>query len=442
MSRHSSYISSIIRKAVFLSRRFCPNALKPIGRQIELQLQARVIVKNEKIVREKAVINVLFIAVNPAFWKMDSLMKAMMAHPRFNPRILVAPLQNLVSSQARRAQMDETRRFLEERGFPVIELCDEEGKGTETCIPKEYDILFYPQPYKGLVPKWLDYPAHRDRLWGYVPYAFHTSTRDIFYNYPYMRFAWIDCYENEDCATTTFQLKQPSYDNAAVTGLPVSDDFLFPEHPHISPWKPQPGPVKKVIWAPHWTIIPGCMLYLSHFLEMAEQMSELAARTVGSIQWAFKPHPMLYNTLCRHPEWGKERADSYYARWADGENTQLEKDAYTALFMHSDAMVHDCCSFSTDYHFTGKPALFLARDLQTYLADGNAMGREAVEAQYIGKNMEDVERFISDTVLGGHDPMQQHRSTFRDQYLVPPHGRSAAENIINYILTGNIDARP
>ncbi len=394
---------------------------------------------DEKVaaIRQKELINVLFVAISPSIWKVDSVMRAMLAHPRFNPVVLIAPEMQIQSPETRRKQMFQTQCYMEQQGYPNIILSDEYGQGPHARIPDEYDILIYPKPYPTIVPATLDYLRYPDRLWISVFYAFHNTCNPHFYEQPIQRFGWIDCYESESSASLARLFKRGERDNAVATGMPFVDGFLYPGSPHVSPWKPQEGEVRKVIWAPHWTINPDYM-HLSHFLEIAEDMSALAERTVGRIQWAFKPHPLLYDTLCQHPDWGEKRTAAYYARWETGENTQLETGDYVALFTHSDAMVHDSSSFSNDYHLSGKPVLFLARDLRAHLAGASPMSREAINAQYIGKGMNDIERFINDTVLGGHDPMLAQRTAFREKHLVPPHGRTAAENLIEYILTGNI----
>jgi DivIVA domain-containing protein len=71
------------------------------------------------------------------------------------------------------------------------------------------------------------------------------------------------------------------------------------------------------------------IIVVSHDKEFAEKYAD-------RIQWAFKPHPLLRDTLYQHPDWGKERTDAYYGRWESMPNTQLETGAYVELFKQSD----------------------------------------------------------------------------------------------------------
>jgi CDP-glycerol glycerophosphotransferase (TagB/SpsB family) len=100
---------------------------------------------------------------------------------------------------------------------------------------------------------------------------------------------------------------------------------------------------------------------------MAELMLELAQAYKDRIQIAFKPHPSLITQLYQHPDWGKERADDYYARWQQMENTQLETGGYVDLFMTSDAMIHDSGSFVVEYLYANRPVMFVSINLQSII---------------------------------------------------------------------------
>ena len=186
---------------------------------------------------------------------------------------------------------------------------------------------------------------------------------------------------------------------------------------------------------PHFTLSDDFYLHRDAFAWLSDFMLDVAARYYEQIQFAFKPHPRLLSVLYDMPDWGKERADNYYARWAEGVNTQLETGNYIDLFKGSDAMIHDSSSFSVEYHFTGKPVLFTATDLEPITRSLNEFGQAAIQAHYQGEKNEDILSFLDQVVLKGQDTMADQRHVFYHQFLLPPGGKSVAENIYQNLVT-------
>jgi CDP-glycerol glycerophosphotransferase (TagB/SpsB family) len=151
------------------------------------------------------------------------------------------------------------------------------------------------------------------------------------------------------------------------------------------------------------------------------------------VQFAFKPHPQLKPALYKHKDWGKERTDAYYKAWEEGDNSTFVAGAYIDLFKSSDGMIHDSHSFTVEYLYVGKPVMFMTNyDRESQC---NAVGKKAFAAHYHGTSRDDIQHFIEDVVIGGQDTMVEKRHAFYNDILVPPNGRSVAENIINEITT-------
>ena len=141
----------------------------------------------------------------------------------------------------------------------------------------------------------------------------------------------------------------------------------------------------------------------------------------------------IINYIKNYSDWGKERTDAYYAQWENGITTTFIPGPYVDLFKSSDALIHDCHSFIVEYLYTKKPVLYLAnfeRESQC-----NEVGKKAFACHYQGTTKEDVIQFIDEIVLGEKDTMSQVRRTFYDTILVPPHGLTVAENIVNEIIS-------
>lgn len=79
-----------------------------------------------------------------------------------------------------------------------------------------------------------------------------------------------------------------------------------------------------------------------------------------------------------------------------------------------------------------KPVLYTLRD-DKMLSSFNDFGLKGYEQLYHGNTVEDVEHFILN-VIDGIDPMCESRSKFIKEYLMPPNGKTASQNIIDAIL--------
>ena len=219
--------------------------------------------------------------------------------------------------------------------------------------------------------------------------------------------------------------------NIEVVGYPNADHFLRGGFDDV--WKPQNRTKKRVIWAPHFTIKPGYVSQ-SNFLWMADFMLSVAKKYSDKIQFVFKPHPLLFSELCKHAKWGEEKTKQYYDEWQSGENTQLESGTFIDLFMTSDAMIHDSGSFCVEYHYSGNPVMYVARNFEEQVAEKGEFGQLAMRQHYVGKDEEDIIRFIEKTVLHGDDPKKDARKRFLEQYLTPPHGKTVTENTMDILL--------
>ncbi len=416
-------------------KKLIPQSLR-LGYHVLKKRVQRFILQKTKVarMRKKNVINVLFIAYTPAMWKIDSLYQAFKQNLRFNADILVVPHMGIKDIEERNKGLQKLRQFFKNKNYAYKEWSNVEGKSVYDHIPEQYDIVFYPQGYPDIVPQPLDFPNNTHKLLIDCEYAFHSGNQNWAYNKWYQNEAWLDLYENESTWKLSRKTKTNKGINSIITGLPFMDDFR--KSTYTSPWKPQENSCKKIIWAPHWTITEesGYLPSYSNFIEMAEFMLQYAKTNIGRLQFAFKPHPRLKQELYEHKDWGKEKTNNYYQMWEKGINTQLEEGEYINLFMTSDALIHDSSSFCCEYMFTGKPILFIAKNEKKQVELLNEMAYSAFYSQYIGHSNEDIEDFITNKIVKKDDPFKEKRMQFVENYLTPPNGHSAAENIVAAIL--------
>ena len=377
----------------------------------------------------KSTINVVFFAMSVSMWRYQGLYDIMRANKRFRVFIVIQP--SLAYSQEQQAKdTADLIDYFSSQNIPFV-LGTNIG-GQVYNIKKEIspDILFYPQPYNDYYPKELSYNRFYNKLLCYYPYAFWTGSGDWSYDQPLHRMAWKLFYPTVMHKEDFFHYFRKSA-NVEVVGFPSADDFLFKNHHYV--WK-QSSKKKKIIWAPHFTILPGGLVKQSNFLWMADVMLEIADTYSDQIQIVFKPHPRLFTELVNHQEWGLEKTVEYYKKWDRLENAKVELGGFVNLFMTSDAMIHDCGSFAVEYHYTGNPVMYIAEHFEEQLEEKNSFGKLAMGLHYVGKNRKDIIDFIENVVIGGVDQMSSHRKQFMEEYLIPPGGKTVAENTLAVLI--------
>ena len=380
-----------------------------------------------KEVRRKKTIKVLFAVTELGAWKTEELFIAMANHPRFEPVIGIS------ASPENYYDFDRLKSYVVSKGYKFYNLDDYLTESAWTA--ERPDIVFYSKPYLGAIRHDQEFMKHLDSLFCHVPYAPNVLNERWAIRQPYYEYVWLRFFENDDVVDeySPFLTRKS---NIRVTGLPMYDCFLnYNIENRANVWKPQDKLKKKIIWAPHHTIgdLHTTGIAYSTFLDFADFMLEMAEKYQDEVQWAFKPHPVLYNKLLS--VWGKERTDSYYEKWKNMSNTQLESGEYVDLFMQSDAMIHDCSSFTIEYQYTHNPVLYIVRDPN----HSNNMTRYAAKAfdvHYKSFDKTEIEGFINN-VIKGIDSMYSERMDYYNKYLLPPSGKNACENIINAILTNN-----
>lgn len=387
--------------------------------------------KRYAVVKGKPIIEVVFVLHELASWKTEMLYLAMREHPRFKPMlVLTLPLDGSPDDCIRRYY--ELRAYVVKKKYEYIQ--SEDAYFTKYGLSP--DIIFYQKPYEGILSDGIFLRNKYEFLFMSIPYGFYTIHEEwCFYStvYAHSLYSFV---ENESVKKCAESLSRKYKHNFVVTGLPFTDELMLPKERYENPWKPQTVRKKRIIWAPHHSfpttgqVRSDLWINYSTFLEVADIMLDLAQKYSEKVQFAFKPHPLLRNKA--EIVWGKERTDNYFKQWAEMENTQLEEGEYMGLFKYSDAMIHDCGSFTVEYLYTGNPVMYLVNG-QPHVENLTEFGRGAYAQHYMGHTKAEIEQFM-ENVINGIDPMKEGRQKFYEDCLLPPHGKSACENILNAIL--------
>lgn len=387
-----------------------------------------------KSLREKDYVKVVFYAMNVSMWNYQHLYDLMKQDTRFQLYVIISP-NFLNPIELRLQDASYLKVFFDEKGVTYID-CDSNG---EVCIDVRNDIdpdlIFYSQPYPSVM-KQCDYCTNfQDKLICYYPYAFWSANGEWSYNKELHKIAWKLFYSTELHRKDAQKYCVNHGRNVVVTGYPKTDDYLNKKHKDV--WKIKDRAYKRLIWAPHFTLEASLKgtVPRSNFLLMADLMVDIAQKYSNKLQIAFKPHPHLKRELYKHKDWGQEKTDSYYKLWETMPNTFVDEGEYIDLFMTSDGMVHDCSSFSVEYHYSKNPVMYISQDIEAYKDMLNDFGKKAIDVHYIGKNSDDVISFVEKQLISGIDPMKDQRNLFYQKYLIPFHGISVAEYTYNHIIT-------
>lgn len=383
-----------------------------------------------EIVRRKEKIKVAFFLIHESVWKYDVLFDLMLQHPRFEPVLFVCPVVNF-GIENMLFEMDKSFESFRKKGYDVIRTYDNEtGKYLDMKKTFSPDLVFYTNPYEGLQDERFFIKQFSEVLTCYVPYAVMTTNYDSFYNLNFHNLVWRIFSETDIHKEIASQKQINKAKNNIVTGYPGFDQLLINKNTNKEVWKNKNPILKKIIWAPHHLMKE--LNEVSNFLEYHDFFLELADNYRDKIQIAFKPHPLLRIKLEKDPNWGKEKTDIYFNKWLNLENGQFENSEYADLFLTSDALIHDCGSFMSEYLIVGKPSLFMIRN-ESIMKEWSLFGEKVLAVHYQSRNKKQVMDFIDNIVLNGNDWMKEERNNFAQNTLIPKNNLTASQNILDYL---------
>lgn len=349
--------------------------------------------------RGKRPIRVMFLISNTASWKVGPVFSQMLSDPEFDPVAIVCPVVSGMLSRDAQKAANLCAQLLRENGFPFIDMT----KMGRTAARRRIDeidphVVFFTNPH-GLAPKHLHDELLSTRLTCYVPYNHEVMTyggNQQQYNSKTHNSFWrvfVPHQESKDCYKTA---RIRSDAGVLVTGFPACEPLLAPDYSSDqSPWKKQKKPKKRVIYAPHW--LWNEKIKMATIDTFGESIMRLADKYRDDIQWALRPHPMLWPKLTQDECWGPEKSEAFFSFWQNSDFCQIHDEDYVPLFRTSNAIIHDSGSFLAEYLYLKKPAMYLVTE-QTGVKYFNPFGRRAVAACTVGRSVDDIERFLIDVL--------------------------------------------
>lgn len=384
-------------------------------------------------VKHKKRINVVFLVMNPDMWKYDRVYSLLAADNRFCP-VIVTAMRNIPDMQLRLQEQDTMISYFSEKGYNVVRGYDSTATQWIDLGMFKPDIVFYTQPYDKVVERSFEFFHHLGALHCYSPYSFQLSNVDWNWNNNLQQYCWKIFYVGNMHREQSERFSRVGRVNAIAAGYCLEEEYAAAVKDTESAnaaWKNDCR--KRIIWAPHHSIMDKEGFKVSSFLEVADLMVKLREEYRDKIVFAFKPHPVLKTKL--YELWNPKRADAYYDDWAKAENSFDAQGDYKALFAGSDAMIHCSGSFIVEYLYTGKPVAYVYSKSRNP-PDIGVIGDAALNAHYPMHCEADIRHFIDDVVLSGHDTMVDIRKSVADKYLKSPNGKMFSENVYETILEG------
>lgn len=386
-------------------------------------------VTKEKIIQEianKDQIEVIFFVLSISMWKYHEFFSILLKDKRFRP-LIVPFVQPGTPNNLPILERDKIISYCKKNRFPFRADFYDYERNNYCYIDRLYDadIIVYPQPYNRSFPELKIEKFINNTLFLYTPYGAQVDHAPMFYDTLLQNIS-LCCF-----LSSPLELKcQQSFSrnkgkNGVIVGLELFDEM---EKTNDNPWKEDNR--KKIIWAPHHSIRSIDPLNNSTFLEVCDEMLALAEFMKKDLQFAFKPHPSLKGKL--YEVWGEEKTNQYFNKWSMLENSFISEGQYAGLFKYSDAMIHDCSSFTCEYLITGNPVMYLTKNKHEDTL--NEFGKACYDLHYRGKSIEDIKIFINDQVIGKKDPKKEDRRLFVKNELKPLNGKSIGENMYDALI--------
>lgn len=365
-------------------------------------------------------VRIMFYVNNLSMWKSDKLLMLLKDDNRFEP-FIVSYLYPTDTTDHKNALEQQLFSHFGSIGAKLESGFDYKRNRLYPVSVFKPDILFYPQPYRN---KLRDIP--RNVLLSYIPYCFEMEEERHFYNSLYQNICWKIFVPTQLHKELKVRYNYNGGTNVVVSGNPLADYFFDGHKPEAEIWPINNPVLKKIIWAPHHSILPDDILDYSNFLEIADDMLKTAHKYKEKVQFVFKPHPMLKEKLYKLESWGIERTDRYFETWKSIPNGNLAEGNYVDLFMTSDALIHDCSSFTAEYLYVNKPVMYLTRKEKIEVF--NTFADDCFKVHYHGCSIPEIESFIQN-VIDGTDPLYDQRTRFIKEQLVPKGNETVAGTI-------------
>ena len=373
-------------------------------------------------------VRVLFFVADIAMFAAEPLFRSMRTDRRFLARVVAIPDFRRPPSEVVALQSacegNLMRRYSPEA---VLRVCPNEN-GEWPDVLSDVDIVVYPTPHDfSYYTYCIRYSAGRDVLPVMVNYGFYRSVYDrkimASENYAHLWMAFFECDATMSEYGAYSLLKGA---NAEKVGYVKMDA--------LAECVPTPHVRKRILVALHHSVEGGKNdeLALATILQRAEFLASLPV-SYPEIDFVFRPHPYLVQTLSQPSVWGVAQTEAYIRRLKAMPNvTWSDSGEYMSLFAASDGCIQDCGSYLVEYVYTGKPCCYLLHSRADMNRKFAPLGRKCLSVCYLAERKEEIRDYIERVVLRGEDERRSERRCLMSEIMVeyPYAAKKACERII------------
>lgn len=374
----------------------------------------------------------LFLVADESMFPAAPLCRAMSDDASFEPVIAVVPDFRHAARDVL-PRMERCERSLA-ASFPSVRMLRLRPlrNGDWPDVLGETDVVCYPTPHDSSFVRYcIRYSAGRDVLPIHVNYGYYRSVYDRAVmsgeNYAHFWKVFFECDETMKEYTAHSILKGG---NAELSGYVKMDDLALKSS--------APRTRKRILVALHHSVEGGKneRLSLANIVRLADFFLSLPVRYRG-VDFVFRPHPFLVETLSREDVWGAERTRAYFSQLRSQANVVWsEGPDYFQAFADSDACIQDCGSYLVEYLYTGRPCCYILKSPSDVEAKFAPLGRKCLDACRIAYDAGDIDAFIRKVVLAGEDDKAAARRALLPSIAVNyPHASIVALNAIKKDLS-------
>lgn len=355
--------------------------------------------------KHKEVINVGFLVVDDNAFSYHNIIRELQKDARFVISIFVIPM--ITKSKEHIAYtLQKTFNNLSKR-YSNVHYGYDFATNSFIDIAPFVDIAFFSNPYDfGVNPLHQIQYLSNTALCAYIPYAYTGKVNydlGVFQSLEYS-LLWRVYAENHNVQSLINQYQLAKVNNVETIGYPKMDNLYNLKKSSCGGG----GFSKSIIIAPHHTITEWTGLQLSNFLRYSDFFLKLP-ELYPDIYFIFRPHPLLSDVLRQNPNLWNETWENYLDKISKIPNMTYDNSSdYFQTFVDSDALIHDCGSFISEYLYTDNPMCFMGRN-DVFDKTFTEFGAEILKYVYVAFQEQEILNFINKVVVGGKDTMRKKR---------------------------------